>query len=80
LLIKPKILIMDEATAYLDAGAEKKLKATLQALMMGKTVIVVSHRLSTVHDADKIISLDKAGIQYDGPAAPFFQKQQGTVQ
>ncbi len=75
LLIKPRILIMDEATAYLDTLAEKTLKKTLQSLMKGKTIIIISHRMSTIQDADKIIALDKEGIAYDGPSLDFFKKE-----
>ena len=63
LLIKPRVLIMDEATAYLDPVAEKKLKQTIDTLMQKKTIIVISHRASTIHGADRIIAIDETGIR-----------------
>jgi len=75
ILIKPKILIMDEATAYLDTNTEKELKDTMQTLFTGKTIVVISHRMSTVQDADKIVVMGENGIRYDGPSSEFFQKE-----
>ncbi len=56
-LMSPRILILDEATAFLDEDVEGRLKATLKDLMKDRTIIVVSHRASTVHGADQIISI-----------------------
>lgn len=79
LLVKPRVLIMDEATAYLDTQAEKALKETLQRLMAGKTIIVISHRMSTIRGADKIIAIDKTGIQYDGTPRAFLKSNNETL-
>jgi ABC-type bacteriocin/lantibiotic exporter with double-glycine peptidase domain len=43
--------------------------------MQGKTIIVISHRLSTIQGVDKIIALEKDGIVYEGPSAEFFQNR-----
>jgi len=75
ILMKPRILILDEATAFLDTSVEKQLKETIRLLMQGKTTIVISHRLSTIQGVDKIIALEKEGIVYEGPAAEFFQNR-----
>ena len=75
ILMQPRILILDEATAFLDASIEEQLKETIRLLMQGKTVIVISHRLSTIQGVDKIIALEKEGIVYEGPCAEFFQNQ-----
>jgi ATP-binding cassette subfamily B protein len=75
ILMEPRILILDEATAFLDTSVEKQLKETIRLLMQGKTTIVISHRLSTIQGVDKIIALEKEGIVYEGPAAEFFQNR-----
>jgi ABC-type multidrug transport system fused ATPase/permease subunit len=75
ILMEPRILILDEATAFLDASVEEQLKETIRLLMQGKTIIVISHRLSTIQGVDKIIALEKDGIVYEGPSAAFFQNR-----
>lgn len=71
ILINPKILILDEATAFLDAKVENKIKHTLKELMKDKTILLVSHRRSSIEHAHKIIVLGKEGISYQGPAREF---------
>jgi len=61
LLLAPRILILDEATAFLDASVESRLKETVNALMAGKTILVISHRMSTLRGAHKVVILDAAG-------------------
>jgi ABC-type multidrug transport system fused ATPase/permease subunit len=58
ILMEPKILILDEAMAFLDPSAESRLKETIRTLMRGKTTIVVSHRRSTIQGADGILTLE----------------------
>ncbi len=67
ILTAPRVLILDEATAFLDPSIEERLKQTLRALMKGKTVVVVSHRASAIQGADRIVSLEAGRIVYDGP-------------
>lgn len=61
ILTDPRILILDEATAFLDALTEERIKAALQTLMQGRTVLVVSHRASSVEGAGKIVVLEGQG-------------------
>ncbi len=61
-LKKPKILILDEPTAALDAESEKKVKEGIQKLIRGRTTLIIAHRFSTVKNADKIIVLNKGKI------------------
>ncbi|WP_373498388.1 ATP-binding cassette domain-containing protein [Desulfococcus sp.] len=79
ILMDPKILILDEATAFLDAAVEDRLKETVRGLMKGRTILIVSHRERSFDDADHIVVLEKtdgphgegektgARIAYDGP-------------
>ena len=56
------ILILDEATSALDNESERAVQAALEALMSGRTTIVIAHRLSTVERADKIVVVDQGRI------------------
>jgi ATP-binding cassette subfamily B protein len=53
-LVDPAVLVLDEATSNLDPGTEMLVEAALERLMVGRSVIVVAHRLSTVQRADVI--------------------------
>lgn len=66
LLKDPRILILDEATSSLDSESEALVQAALDRLMQGRTTFVIAHRLSTVHDADRIIVLDGGRITEQG--------------
>ena len=55
LLKNPRILIFDEATSALDSRAEKAIQAELERISVGRTTLVIAHRLSTVMDADQIL-------------------------
>lgn len=56
------ILILDEATSALDTQSERLVQRALGNLMSGRTTIVIAHRLTTVHRADKIVVLDRGRI------------------
>lgn len=60
------ILILDEATSALDSVTEGYIQESLTALMQGKTVIVVAHRLSTLLSMDRILVFDQGEIVQDG--------------
>ncbi|MDD4291335.1 MAG: ABC transporter ATP-binding protein [Clostridia bacterium] len=65
-LKNPPILILDEATSALDNVTEMQIQASLEKLSIGRTTIVVAHRLSTVKNADEIIVLGRDGIEERG--------------
>ena len=56
------ILLLDEATAALDAESEQQVQAALARLQAGRTTLVVAHRLSTIRDADQVLVMDGGGI------------------
>ncbi len=62
LLKNPPLLILDEATSELDTESELLVQKALSNLMVGRTVLVIAHRLSTVRRADRIVVLDRGGI------------------
>ena len=66
LLKDPRILIFDEATSALDPESEGIIQANLKTIAKGRTVILVSHRLSTLTDCDAIIVLDRGKIEAMG--------------
>lgn len=66
LVANPKILILDEATASVDAYTESMIQKSLEVLFKNRTSIVVAHRLSTVINADRILVFDHGKIVGDG--------------
>ena len=66
LLAKPQILLLDEATAALDAENERAVQAALDVLLQGTTAVVVAHRLATVQHADCILVVDAGWLVESG--------------
>jgi len=66
LAINPKILILDDSFSAVDTHTEEEILSNLKEFMQGKTRIIISHRISTVKDADKIIVIDKGKIAEEG--------------
>jgi len=64
LMGNPRILILDEATSALDADSEAIVNANLLRIAQGRTLIVISHRLSSLVAADSILVLERGGV-YD---------------
>jgi ATP-binding cassette subfamily B protein len=66
LLKAPDIVVLDEATAHLDSESERAVQLALKHALTGRTSLVIAHRLSTVHDADKILVLEAGHIVESG--------------
>jgi ATP-binding cassette, subfamily B, heavy metal transporter len=66
LLKDPPILLLDEATSALDSETEAGIQESLRAMGVGRSVIVIAHRLSTVVDADRILVLDHGRVVEEG--------------
>lgn len=62
----PGLIILDEATSYIDSDTEARIQEALGNLMRDRTCVIVAHRLSTAHNADKIIVLKKGEIIESG--------------
>ncbi|MBT5876725.1 MAG: ABC transporter ATP-binding protein [Candidatus Latescibacteria bacterium] len=62
----PRILLLDEATSSLDSESEALVHQAMSQLRMGRTTLIVAHRLSTVRHADRILVLDKGRIKESG--------------
>ena len=62
LLKNPPILIFDEATSALDSQTEKAIQTELEQVAVGRTTLIIAHRLSTVMNADEILVMDKGRI------------------
>ena len=58
----PRVIVLDEATANIDTQTELMIQQALQRVLVGRTSIVIAHRLSTVRNADKIIVLDRGNL------------------
>jgi len=66
ILLRPQMLILDEATSNIDTRTEKRIQEAFDVLMKGRTTFVVAHRLSTIINADKILVMQKGNIVEQG--------------
>ena len=73
LLIDPRILILDDATASVDATTEARIRAGLREVMRGRTTIIIAHRLSTIALADEVVVLDHGRIVARGTQAELLE-------
>jgi ABC-type multidrug transport system fused ATPase/permease subunit len=62
ILAAPRILVLDEATAYVDTQTEAIIQRALAELLKGRTSFVIAHRLSTIREADRIVVLDQGRV------------------
>ncbi len=66
MLLKPPMLILDEATSNIDTRTEIKIQEALNVMMEGRTCFIVAHRLSTIENADTILVMNKGNIVEQG--------------
>ena len=86
LLLEPRILILDDALSSVDADTEEAILRGLREDLRQRTTFLISHRVSTVESADRIVILDEGRIaeagtaaelqRRDGPVAPMRRQQQ----
>jgi ATP-binding cassette subfamily B protein len=69
LLKAPGVVVLDEATAHLDSESEAAVQRALSTALVGRTSLVIAHRLSTVRDADRILVVDDGRIAEAGTHA-----------
>ena len=75
LLADPRLLLLDEATASIDAETEGLVQAGLATLLRGRTAFLIAHRLSTVKHADRIIVLEQGRLVESGTHAELLQQR-----
>jgi ATP-binding cassette subfamily B protein len=75
LLIDPRILILDEATASVDSETEKEIQKALDNLVQGRTTIAIAHRLSTLQRADRLVVLDRGQVVEEGTHEELMERQ-----
>ncbi len=77
ILKNPKILILDEATAAMDTGTERRIQEALGELIKGKTTIMIAHRLSTLRDADELVVIERGRVAERGTHRTLLEKEDG---
>ena len=73
-LAQPRVLVLDEATSNLDSNSEKKIEEALDAVLKGRTAIIIAHRLTTAMRADRIAVIQNGRITEIGPHAELIAK------
>lgn len=71
----PDLIILDEATSYIDSESEVKIQAALKNLMRSRTSVVIAHRISTARHADRILVLKKGRVVEKGNHSELMEKQ-----
>jgi ABC-type multidrug transport system fused ATPase/permease subunit len=74
LLMDPRVLILDDATASVDATTEARIKLALREVMTGRTTLIIAHRLSTISLADHVVVLDRGRIVARGEHAALLEQ------
>ncbi|HSS55899.1 MAG TPA: ABC transporter ATP-binding protein [Gaiellales bacterium] len=74
LLMDPRVLILDDATASVDANTEARIKLALREVMQGRTTLIIAHRLSTISLATHVVVLDHGRIVAQGEHAALLER------
>jgi subfamily B ATP-binding cassette protein MsbA len=69
ILKDPAVLVLDEATSSLDAESERLIEDAMERLLVGRTTLIIAHRLSTVRRADRLVVLDRGRVAEEGTHA-----------
>lgn len=76
LLKDAPVIVLDEATAFIDPENEEKMNAAISEVIRGKTVLIIAHRLHTVLGADKIVVLDNGCVEAEGTHEELLKKSE----
>jgi subfamily B ATP-binding cassette protein HlyB/CyaB len=77
LVTNPRILIFDEATSALDYGSERIIQNNMSAIVRGRTVIIIAHRLAAVRPCTRIIGIHKGQIVEQGSHEELLKRPNG---
>ena len=75
LLLKPSLLIMDEATAAMDTETERLISEAVDKLIEGRTTITIAHRLSTLKNCDRLMAVEHGRIAEEGTADELLKRK-----
>ncbi|MGE0821022.1 MAG: ABC transporter ATP-binding protein [Candidatus Binatia bacterium] len=78
ILKRPRVLVLDEAVSGLDVTSETEVRATLTLVLGGATTLVVTHRLSSLQDDDRVVVLENGQITWDGLYGSLIASSQTT--
>ena len=73
ILTDPRILILDDATSAIDSATEDQIQKAINHVLAGRTSLVITHRLSQIRRADRIIIIDKARLVAEGTHADLLE-------
>jgi subfamily B ATP-binding cassette protein MsbA len=73
ILKNPAVLILDEATSNLDTESERLIEDAMAKLLVGRTTLIIAHRLSTVRRADRLVVLDHGRVVEEGSHADLLE-------
>lgn len=76
----PEILVLDEPTSNMDTDSELQLQKRLHNIIRGRSLILITHRLSMLRIVDRVIVMDKGRIKMDGPRDEVLRRLRGNVQ
>merc|ERR1712130_749712 len=74
ILMNPRILLLDEATSALDSESEYLVQQALDRIMIGRSVLVIAHRLSTVKNANEVVVIEKGKVVEKGSHDELIEK------